>query len=109
MELSIHDPHYAEKAKTLQALYQVIDPELCVNIVDLGLVYDLDLDKDGVCMVIMTLSTPYCPLGEAITTGVKNVLSPILPDRVADVRLVWDPPWQPSMMTPEGRALLYGS
>lgn len=109
MELSIHDPLYEEKAKALHALYQVIDPELCVNIVDLGLVYDIDLDKEGVCIVVMTLSTPYCPLGEAITTGVKNALSTVLAHRVVDVRLVWDPPWQPSMMTPEGRAMLYNS
>lgn len=96
MELSLHDPFYKEKAAALNALYQVIDPELLINIVDLGLVYDLDFQQEATITVTMTLSTPFCPLGEAITTGVKNALETPFPDKAVDVRLVWDPPWTPN-------------
>ncbi len=96
MELSLHDPFYKEKTIALNALYQVIDPELFINIIDLGLVYGLDFHQEGSIIVTMTLSTPFCPLGEAITTGVKNALEFPFPGKAVDVRLVWDPPWTPN-------------
>ena len=88
----------------LEALRQVIDPELGCNIVDLGLVYDITIHGAKV-MVRMTLTTPGCPMHESICQGVQNALLQF--DGVADaeVELVWAPPWHHSMMTDIGRAM----
>jgi metal-sulfur cluster biosynthetic enzyme len=87
----------------LETLRQVEDPEVGCNIVDLGLVYSVNITSDRVT-VAMTLTTPGCPMHESICQGVRNVLLGL--DQVVDVEvaLVWDPPWDPSMMTETGRA-----
>ncbi|HYG21271.1 MAG TPA: metal-sulfur cluster assembly factor [Verrucomicrobiae bacterium] len=86
----------------LENLRQVIDPEINCNIVDLGLVYSVAM-SDGVVTVVMTLTTPGCPMHETICWGVKNVLMSLPGVLDVEVELVWDPPWHPSMMTPAGR------
>jgi metal-sulfur cluster biosynthetic enzyme len=85
-----------------ETLRQVIDPELGCNIVDLGLVYSARIEGATVT-VVMTLTTPGCPMHESISQGVQVALLGI--DGVADVdvQVVWDPPWHPSMMTEHGR------
>jgi len=103
MEISVNEPFYNEKLKALSALYGVMDPELMVNIVDLGLVYGLRFEEEGALLVTMTLSTPHCPLGEAITTGVKNALSQVFPERTVGMEIVWEPAWDLEMLTAEGR------
>lgn len=102
MEISVNEPFYNEKLKALSALYSVMDPELMINIIDLGLVYGLRFEG-GTLLVTMTLSTPHCPLGEAITTGVKNALSQVFPEREVRVEIVWEPVWDLEMLTAEGR------
>lgn len=99
MELQINDPYYVEKHRAITALYRVMDPELFVNIMDLGLVYDLDFSKDNKIIVIMTLSTPHCPLEEAITSGVKNSMGIDFPGVEVEVKIVWEPAWNYSMMS----------
>jgi metal-sulfur cluster biosynthetic enzyme len=86
----------------LDALRQVIDPELGCNIVDLGLIYNVAINGSKVT-VAMTLTTQGCPMHESIRFGALNVLlnTPGVED--AEVELVWDPPWHPSMMTQAGR------
>jgi metal-sulfur cluster biosynthetic enzyme len=81
-----------------ELLREVIDPEIGVNIVDLGLVYDVRLSGDDVAMVRMTLTTPGCPLGGYIDDEIRNTLwdAPGVAD--VDVRIVWDPPWDPDEM-----------
>jgi metal-sulfur cluster biosynthetic enzyme len=88
----------------LETLRQVIDPELGVNIVDLGLIYRYAY-ANGKLTVTMTLTTPGCPMHGSIAEGVKNILLTL--DGVTDVEVevVWDPPWHPSMMTEAGRAM----
>lgn len=88
----------------LETLRQVIDPEIGVNIVDLGLVYRIAY-AEGRLTVTMTLTTPGCPMHDSITEGVKNILLTL--DGVTDVEveIVWEPPWHPSMMTEIGRAM----
>lgn len=86
----------------LDHLRQVIDPEIDCNIVDLGLVYSLSMEE-GVITVIMTLTTPGCPMHETICWGVKNVLMGLPGVTDVQVDLVWDPPWNPAMMTDAGR------
>jgi metal-sulfur cluster biosynthetic enzyme len=86
----------------LNALRQVIDPELDCNIVDLGLIYDIQIDG-GKVRVTMTLTTPGCPMHESIRWGVQNTLLKLEEIDEAEVDVVWDPPWNPAMMTAAGR------
>ncbi len=88
-----------------ELLREVIDPELGINIVDLGLVYDVRVDE-GVARVRMTLTTPGCPLGAYIDDEVRSCLwgAPGVDD--VDVQLVWDPPWHPDQMSDEAKRQL---
>jgi metal-sulfur cluster biosynthetic enzyme len=87
----------------LETLRQVVDPEIDCNIVDLGLIYGTRIDDRRVT-VKMTLTTPGCPMHESIAWGVKNALLNLEAVEEAEVEIVWDPPWNPSMMTDYGRA-----
>jgi len=91
------------EAAVNQALLQVIDPELGCNIVDLGLIYGIAIDGKKV-KVTMTLITPGCPMHESLTQGVQNSLLHLDGVDEAEVELVWEPRWQPSMMNASGRA-----
>lgn len=90
----------------LAALKAVIDPELGINIVDLGLVYHAARTVNGID-IALTMTTPACPLGEMMTGEIKQVLGDHFPD-APDVRveLVWDPPWSPDLMSEESRRQL---
>lgn len=94
-----------EVEAALDALSQVIDPELGLDAVALGLVYELHL-ADGVAVVVMTLTTPGCPLHGSIRADVEARLIAVPGVDVVDVRLVWDPAWTPSRISAEGRAQL---
>lgn len=83
-----------------EALKDVYDPELGVNIVDLGLVYGIDIREDGVT-VRMTLTSPICPLGPEIIETVKSVLGALPMVGSVDVQLVWTPRWDPQTMASE--------
>ena len=87
----------------LETLRQVFDPEIDCNIVDLGLIYGITINGSRVS-VQMTLTTQGCPMHESIAHGVKMALLGIEGVDDADVALVGDPPWHPSMMTEAGRA-----
>jgi metal-sulfur cluster biosynthetic enzyme len=91
--------------QVLETLRQVIDPEINCNIVDLGLVYDVKLAVPKVT-VKMTLTTPGCPMHESIAWGVQNALLSLAEVEEVDVELVWDPPWNPAMMTDYARKRL---
>ena len=91
-----------------EALRQVIDPELGVNIVDLGLVYAIHVDGTRV-RVSMTMTTPACPLGEYLTNQVYATLERSVPEaQDPDIHLVWEPPWSPDMMSADARRQLTG-
>ena len=90
----------------LAALKTVIDPELGINIVDLGLVYHAARTPNGID-IELTMTTPACPLGEMMTEEIKLVLRdrfPELPN--LRVEIVWDPPWSPELMSEESRRQL---
>ena len=87
----------------LETLRQVVDPEIDCNIVDLGLIYSSRIEGRKVT-VQMTLTTPGCPMHESIALGVKNALLNVEGVEGAEVEIVWDPPWNPSMMSDYGRA-----
>ncbi len=92
-----------DEALILETLRQVVDPEIDCNIVDLGLIYGTRIEG-GKVTVQMTLTTQGCPMHESIAWGVKNALRNLECVEEAEVEVVWDPPWHPSMMSDEGRA-----
>lgn len=82
-----------------EALRQVDDPEAGMNIVDLGLVYGVEVTAEAV-HVDMTMTTAACPMAEMITDQARDVIAAIVPPGIkVDIRLVWDPPWTPDKMT----------
>jgi len=95
-----------DEASLLQALRAVVDPEIGLNVVDLGLVYDVAIGENGRVEIEMTLTTPGCPLHEAIDDAVRQALLPVPGVRSVRVHLVWNPPWTPEMITAEGRRAL---
>lgn len=88
------------------ALRRVLDPEIGLNIVDLGLVYDLQIGEGGEVRIEMTLTTPGCPLHDAIDGAVQRALGTVPGVNGVQVDLVWAPPWTPEMITEEGRRAL---
>jgi metal-sulfur cluster biosynthetic enzyme len=89
-----------------ETLSDVIDPELGIGIVDLGLVYRADWTAEGIA-VEMTMTTPSCPLGEMLLRDVEQRLrSQFAEARTIRVDLVWDPPWSPARITEQGRRQL---
>ncbi len=95
------------EAVVLEALKRVIDPELGVNIVDLGLIYDVQIDR-GLVRVKMTLTTPGCPMHAALSEGARRAIRSLEDVSDAMVEVVWGPSWNPDMMSPEAKRLLAG-
>ncbi len=93
-----------EQEDVLEALRDVVDPELGINVVDLGLVYGLDVDADRVATIDMTLTSAACPLTDVIEDQARDALDGL----VADFRInwVWMPPWGPESITDDGREQL---
>lgn len=87
-----------------EAMKDVIDPELGINVVDLGLIYDITVDEGEIATLDMTLTSAACPLQDVIEDQTRSVLG----DLVKDVRInwVWMPPWGPNKITDEGREQL---
>jgi metal-sulfur cluster biosynthetic enzyme len=88
-----------------EALKECYDPEIPVNLVDLGLIYDVKIIDDWVG-VKMTLTTPGCGMSGMISQNVRNRVLKLPGVRDADVRIVWDPPWSPARMSPEAKKKL---
>jgi metal-sulfur cluster biosynthetic enzyme len=87
------------------ALSRVVDPEAGMNIVDLGLVYGIDVSPQGV-QVLLTMTSAACPMAEMIVDDVHEQLAAMLPpDFAIDVELVWDPPWTPERMSEAARSM----
>ncbi len=88
-----------------KALTWVVDPEIGLNIVDLGLVYGIEITEKKVA-VTMTLTTQGCPMHDSMKVAVENTVNRLEPDKEAEIKVVWDPPWTPDKMTPQARAYL---
>jgi FeS assembly SUF system protein len=87
----------------IAALKEISDPEIPVNIYELGLIYGVDVDDDGDVTVTMTLTTPHCPVAESMPGEVELRVGAVPGVRDAEVNLVWDPPWDPAKMSDEAR------
>ena len=107
MEFDITDPHFNLKSAVEEILHLVIDPELQINIIDLGLVYGLEIDEPKKeIQVTMTLSSKFCPVGDAILQSVKNCIEHHYKEYTAQVNLVWEPVWSYDNISEEGKRLL---
>jgi metal-sulfur cluster biosynthetic enzyme len=92
-------PTLPTEEEVREALRSVDDPEVGINIVDLGLVYRVDLTPERV-RIELTMTTPACPMGDLITDNARRAVGALLPDGVGvDVELVWDPIWTPDRMS----------
>ncbi len=91
--------------QVMDVLYQCFDPEIPVNIVDLGLIYDVSV-SDSKVSIIMTLTTPGCPMHSQITANVRQNILKLEEVEEAEVKLVFDPRWNADMITPAGRKAL---
>ena len=87
------------KDKVIAEIKKIYDPEIPVNIYELGLIYDVAIDKDNKVYVKMTLTTPNCPVAESLPKEVKDTIKEIKEVSDVDLDLVWDPPWDKSMMS----------
>lgn len=89
----------ALKQGVIEMLATVNDPEIPVNIYELGLIYDVDINADGDVRVVMTLTTPNCPVAESMPGEVEDRVGTVPGVRSVFVDLVWDPPWTPDRMS----------
>lgn len=96
------------RAQVMEALHNVYDPELGINIVDLGLVYGIDINDEGFVTVTMTLTIPGCPMHDSIGDGVGAALWTVRGVVGGEINIVWEPQWDPSMMSEEAREALMG-
>ncbi len=87
----------------IEALKSIYDPEIPVDIYELGLIYDVAISEDRDAVVTMTLTTPHCPVAESMPGEVELRVLAVPGIRDAEVKLVWDPPWDPSKMSDEAR------
>ncbi|WP_025028366.1 metal-sulfur cluster assembly factor [Caldalkalibacillus mannanilyticus] len=91
--------------KIIQQLKQVLDPELGINVYDLGLIYSISKQDDAVT-IKMTLTTPGCPLHDSITSGVQHAVAKLEEVHEVKIDLVWTPAWNPTLMSPIAKTLL---
>lgn len=91
-----------------EALRNVIDPEIGLDIVTLGMVYDIVISPDGHVEVEMTLTSRGCPLGPVITGGVQSAVGALPGVTGVDPQVVWEPAWSPDLIEPEARKALMG-
>ena len=87
----------------VNALKEIYDPEIPVNIYELGLIYGVEVSPDNDVTVLMTLTTPHCPVAESMPGEVELRVGAVPGVRDAEVTLVWDPPWDPAKMSDEAR------
>jgi FeS assembly SUF system protein len=94
------------EAQIVEALRTCFDPEIPVNIYEMGLIYDLKVDADGVAAIQMTLTSPHCPAVQSLPAEIEAKVRAV--DGVTDVKidLVWEPPWDPSKMSEAARLQL---
>jgi FeS assembly SUF system protein len=93
------DDSQALEGAVVDALKTVFDPEIPVNIYELGLIYDLDISPAGAAMIKMTLTSPACPVAGSLPGEVQQKALSVAGITAAEVELVWDPVWNPSMMS----------
>jgi FeS assembly SUF system protein len=97
------EPGGALYEAVIDALKEIYDPEIPVNIYDLGLIYGVEIGDGGQATVMMTLTTPHCPVAESMPAEVEMRVAAVPGIAFADVNLIWDPPWDPQKMSDEAK------
>jgi FeS assembly SUF system protein len=97
------EPGTALYERVVEALREIYDPEIPVNIYDLGLIYGIDVTEDGHIAITMTLTTPNCPVAESMPGEVEMRVGSVQGAGMVEVNLVWDPPWDPHKMSDEAK------
>lgn len=92
--------------EVLDLLKNVMDPEIEINIVDLGLIYKLDFDGKDTIDIDLTFSTPSCPLGDTIVANIKAVIEKEHPNISTNINIVFEPRWSTSLISEEGKKIL---
>ena len=87
------------KEKIITEIKKIYDPEIPVNIYELGLIYDIKIESENLVKVKMTLTTPNCPVAESLPKEVKDSIMKLPEVKDVDLQLVWDPPWDKTMMS----------
>ena len=87
------------REKIIEEIKKIYDPEIPVNIYELGLIYDINIDNENNVKINMTLTSPNCPVAESLPNEVKNSVKEIKDVKNVDLNLVWEPPWDKSMMS----------
>ena len=87
------------KENIIKEIRKIYDPEIPVNIYELGLIYDIKIENDNIAKVKMTLTTPNCPVAESLPKEVKDSVMQVEGIEKVDLDLVWDPPWDKEMMS----------
>jgi FeS assembly SUF system protein len=101
--LAAGEPGGALHEAVVDALKEIYDPEIPVNIYELGLIYGVDITAEGSVAITMTLTTPHCPVAESMPAEVELRVGAVPGVRDCEVNLVWDPPWDMAKMTDEAR------
>lgn len=91
------------KAQVVEVIRTCYDPEIPVNIYELGLIYGVEVDDEGNVLVRMTLTTPHCPAAQSLPPEVKERVSHVQGVKDVKVEVVWDPPWNPGLMSEAAR------
>ena len=102
-EVPVAGPGSDLQASIVEVLKSIYDPEIPVDIYELGLIYNVEVSEDGDATITMTLTTPHCPVAESLPQEVELRAMSVPGVRDAVVNLVWDPPWDPSKMSDEAR------
>ena len=89
----------SKKKQIIDEIRKIYDPELPVNIYELGLIYDIEVEDERLAKIKMTLTTPNCPVAESLPKEVKNGVMQVEGIEDVDLELVWDPPWNKDMMS----------
>jgi FeS assembly SUF system protein len=101
--LSGNEPGGALYEAVIDALKEIYDPEIPVNLYDLGLIYGVEISDDSHVTITMTLTTPHCPVAESMPGEVELRVGSVPGVGLCDVNLVWDPPWDPQKMSDEAK------
>jgi FeS assembly SUF system protein len=102
-ELAASEPGGALYDGVIEALKEIFDPEIPVNIYELGLIYGVDITDDAAVAITMTLTTPHCPVAESMPAEVEMRVSAVPGVRDCEVSLVWDPPWDMAKMSDDAK------
>ena len=95
-ETAIQNPLHPQVVAAIKTCY---DPEIPVDVYELGLIYDIEIDEDSRVEIRMTLTSPMCPVAEILPGQVQQIVSAVEGVSSADIDLVWEPPWDPTMMS----------